>query len=85
MNAGKIIRAIARPVVVLVLLGALAAVLGGCDRHRGSVHYYNDGGYYGDVAVYRPPPRVVIVPQRHYAPPPRFRDHDGGRNYREHR
>jgi len=79
MNAGKRILAIARPVVALVLLGALAAA-GGCDRHRGHVQYYNDGGYYGDVVVYRPPPVVVVEP-RHHAPPPRFRDHDGGRDF----
>ena len=80
MNAGKKILAIARPVAALVLLGALAVAVGGCDRHRRSVRYYNDGGYYGDVAVYRPPP-VVIVEPRHYAPPPRFRDRDGGRDF----
>ena len=80
MNAGKKTRAIARSIVALVFLGALAVALGGCDRHRGSVHYYNDGGYYGDVVVYRPPPVVVVEP-RHHAPPPRFRDHDGGRDF----
>ncbi len=82
MNAGKTIRAIARPVVALVLLGALAAALGGCDRHRGRhINYYNDGGYYGDVVVHRPPPRVVVVPRHYNAPPPRFRGHDGGRGF----
>ena len=80
MNAGKRILGIARPVVALALLGAMAVALGGCDRHRRSVHYYNDGGYYGDVAVYRPPPVVVVEP-RHHAPPPRFRDRDGGRDF----
>lgn len=80
MNAGKRILAIARPVLALVLFGALAAVLGGCDRHHRHVNYYNDGGYYGDVVVSRPPP-VVIVEPRHYAPPPRFRDRDGGRDF----
>jgi hypothetical protein len=84
MNAGKKILAIARPVAALVFLGAMAVALGGCDRHRGSVHYYNDGGYYGDVAVYRSPP-VVIVPRHHQPLPPVFRDRDGGRNYRQHR
>jgi hypothetical protein len=84
MNARTRILAIARPIVALVLLGALAAVLGGCDRHHRRVNYYNDGGYYGDVVVRRPPP-VVVVPRHYNAPPPRFRDHDGGRDYRDHR
>ena len=84
MNARNRILTIARPVAALVLLGALAAVLGGCDRHHRHMNYYNDGGYYGDVVVRRPPP-VVVVPRYYNAPPPRFRDHDDGRHYRGHR
>jgi len=80
MNAGKTILAIARPAVALVLLGALATV-GGCDRHHHRhINYYNDGGYYGDVAVYRAPP-VVVVPRDRFGPPPVFRDRDGGRHF----
>lgn len=86
MNARNMILTIARPLVALVLLCALAAVMGGCDRHRESVHYYNDDGYYGDVVVHRPPPRVIVVPRHCDAPPPHFRGHhDDGRHYRGHR
>lgn len=68
MNAGNIIRQAARPIGAFVLLGALTLILSGCDRHRGSMRYYNNDGYYGDVGVYRSAP--VIVHRRHYAPPP---------------
>jgi len=84
MNAGNIIQRAAKPIGVFVLLGALTLILSGCDRHRGSVHYYNDGGYYGDVRAHRSPP-VIVRPRRH-APPPVFRHRPvHGRPYRGHR
>jgi len=82
MNAGTVIHRAARPIGAFVLLGAVMLALAGCDRHRGSVHYYNDGGYYDDVRVYRStpvvvrsyprrmPPPVIVHSRPHYAPPP---------------
>ncbi len=84
MNAGNIIRRAAKPIGAFVLLGALTLILSGCDRHRGSIHYYNDGGYYGDVRSHRSPP--VIVRHRRHAPPPVFGRGPGrGRPHRGYR
>lgn len=85
MNAGNIIRRTVKPIGVFVLLGALTLTLAGCDRHSGSIHYYNDGGYYGDVRVYNAPP-VIVRHRPYHTPPPVFGRGPGrGRPHRGHR
>ncbi len=69
MNATDIIRRAAKPIGAFVLLGALTLVLSGCDRHHGSIHYYNDDGYYSDARVHRAPPVVSRHHPRHPRPP----------------
>ena len=75
MNAGTVFRRIARPIGAFLILGALVLTLSGCDRHRGSVHYYNDDGYYDDVRVYRSTPVVVQRYPRHAPRPVIVRRH----------